>query len=237
MQWAKQSSIILGTATFTAILTYQFSLATEDKHMEVSQTAENTAPMVPTFQAECLPERASPTITAIQTRPPDTTSNEEAASALETKEVLEKKITQEIYERVDEKRRHMDAMRNFLSSHAGGNYNEALQQQYESEEINYDWALQKEDQIYQILNSSEALSYIAPLDVSCRSQNCQVVLPRNDQAQAKELFDSFLNATKASAVDGSPALTASYFSDLDSGELTFYISEAGNSSLFEQREN
>lgn len=245
MRWIKQISIVFITAIASSILTYQFSLTIADKPAKVTQADVINTSMLPTLQTECLHEQSTPAITSTSPiKRPTTTDiqevneaiNTEVGSALETTAIIERDITREIYARIEQERRHTEAIRSFLASQPAGDYNKVLQRRYENEEVNYDWAIQKEDQIHQILNNSEALSYIAPLDISCRSKNCQLIFPSNDQKQASELFEHFLNATQNNTEVGSPALTASYFSDSNNGELTLYISEVGNSSLYERRQ-
>ena len=251
MQWLKQSGIILGTALASAALTYKFSHTTPNNPAEANKTTaiETPKPMPLTLQAECLPDQTN--LSATSNIAPASQKTQEAveleqneSKALKTtvaettaeiRESLTKTITQEVYKRIDRERQHVDSIRNFLDSQKAEDYNQVLRERYENEELDYDWAVQKEDQLYQLLDNDESLSHIAPLSVSCKSENCQIILPSNDQKEASEIFANF--STAATSSDGSnPQLSVSYFAEPGSGELTLYISDMGNNSLFEFRD-
>lgn len=107
------------------------------------------------------------------------------------------------------------------------------EQRFEQEAVNYDWSIEKEDQILASFEQQTALQDIVPLSVDCKSASCKVVVAVTDAAQANQLSGKFSRAlTEQNTAHGLSAVT--YFIDEKSGELVFYMNDAAGKSLFEQ---
>lgn len=107
------------------------------------------------------------------------------------------------------------------------------EQRFEQEAVNYDWSIEKEDQILASFEQQTALQDIVPLSVDCKSASCKVVVAVTDAAQANQLSGEFSRAlTEQNTAHGLSSVT--YFIDEKSGELVFYMNDAAGKSLFEQ---
>lgn len=110
---------------------------------------------------------------------------------------------------------------------------QAVKREYQSQPVDYQWAIQKEEQLLSLFESQASLSKYAPLDVSCKSETCQVVMAAETAQQGKAIYDAFLNANNQQA-SGKTNTSISYFNDPENGQLVMYTSERGVQALFGQ---
>lgn len=96
---------------------------------------------------------------------------------------------------------------------------------FEQEAIDHQWAIDKERAIYGALENDDDLRNVTPLSITCRSQNCRVVLAYDDQIHAQKLSGQF----RAALSKESKSVT--WLVDESSGELVFYM--GSDSSLFQ----
>ncbi|WP_075187074.1 hypothetical protein [Teredinibacter haidensis] len=105
-------------------------------------------------------------------------------------------------------------------------------ERFEAEEIDYNWATSREDELFSMFDNHEALQDIAPLSVICKTKNCQVILATEGDQQANILSVKFSNAISTGTEETTSA-TVSYFVNRGTGELIFYLSEDSSSALFQ----
>jgi hypothetical protein len=106
-----------------------------------------------------------------------------------------------------------------------------VENRFYSEEWNQEWAGTRERNIRTLFDSSEDLSGLTPLQVTCRSRNCQVVLSASTQEQVRLASEKFMQAATRSDV-GMKDKVVSFFPDITTGRVVFYLSENGNTELF-----
>jgi hypothetical protein len=113
-----------------------------------------------------------------------------------------------------------------------GAINARVENRFYSEEWNRDWAVSREGSIRTLFVASDELSGIDPLQITCRSRNCQVVLSVSSRDQAQQLAAKVMKAATRSDV-GMKDKVVSYFPDVSTGRLLVYLSENGNTDLFQ----
>jgi hypothetical protein len=107
-----------------------------------------------------------------------------------------------------------------------------IENRFYSEEWNQEWAGSQARKIRALFDANENLSGIAPLQVTCRSKNCQVVLAASNQEQVRTLSQKFMRAARNGDA-GMKDEIVSFFPDTAAGSLVFYLSESGNTDLFQ----
>jgi hypothetical protein len=109
--------------------------------------------------------------------------------------------------------------------------NTKMENRFYAEDWNQAWAGSREQSIRALFETNTALDGMAPLQVTCRSKNCQVVLAATDPQQVRELARKFMQAATRGDV-GMRDQVVSFFPDVAAGRLVFYLSENGNTDLF-----
>ena len=117
---------------------------------------------------------------------------------------------------------HISAFRNQLDKIKDASPLEYIQQRYASEPLDYEWAIDKENAILTLFDTSENLHSFMPLDVSCKSKNCQIVLAAGDEQQTDFMYDALLKAVTSNRKF--PDQTVSYFADPAAGQMIVYVS-------------
>jgi len=107
-----------------------------------------------------------------------------------------------------------------------------IENRFYSEEWNQEWAGSKERNIRTLFDTNEVLSGIAPLQITCRSQNCQVVFSASSQDEVRLVSDRFMQAATRGDV-GMTDPVVSFFPDVSMGRVVFYLSENGNMDLIQ----
>lgn len=106
-------------------------------------------------------------------------------------------------------------------------------QRYEQEPINYDWALEKENQIITAFENQAQLNGVVPLSIGCKSANCKVVIAVEDAEQASRFSETFSQALSGENNEhGLSSVT--YFIDEASGEIVFYMHDSAGSLIFDR---
>lgn len=126
---------------------------------------------------------------------------------------------------------HIKAFRNQLDKIKDSSPLEYIQQRYASEPLDYEWAIDKENAILTLFDTSENLHSFMPLDVSCKSKNCQIVLAVGDEQQTDFMYDALLKAVTSNR--NFPDQTVSYFADPAAGQMIVYVSQNGVQDLLQ----
>jgi len=127
-----------------------------------------------------------------------------------------------------------DQLSSFLSSASSSDpatINATLESRFYSEALNQEWAGSRESHIRTLFEANESLRGTTPLQVACRSKNCQVVLSASSADQARALSETFMQAATSGDV-GMQDQAVSFFPDISAGRVVFYLSENGNADLF-----
>jgi hypothetical protein len=109
--------------------------------------------------------------------------------------------------------------------------NARLEDRFYSEQLNREWAGSRESHIRTLFEGNENLRGIDPVQVACRSKNCQVVLSASSFDQARVVSEKFMQAATRGDV-GMQDQAVSFFPDVSAGRVVFYLSENGNTDLF-----
>jgi hypothetical protein len=129
----------------------------------------------------------------------------------------------------EKKQNEMNSFREFIQKN-GDNVLSVISKSYESEPIDPAWARSKEDELLALLETNETLQNTAPLELSCKSKNCRLVL----SVQDGNLGESLYNAFRSDALKGSDEnknQVISYFSNPNNREIHIYLSQSTVSTL------
>jgi hypothetical protein len=99
------------------------------------------------------------------------------------------------------------------------------------EEWNEQWAGSREKSIRTLFEADQELGGLSP-QITCRSKNCQVVLAASNQTQVQQLSAKFMHAATRADV-GMNDKVVTFFPDVSTGRVVFYLSENGNTELFQ----
>jgi archaellin len=239
MKWILQSIIIISTSGLTAIITYEYT------HSEYSlKNIENTkASSIIKNNHSCHFEKTPLDSTnSLSKKEPvltskiiSNTTNSDLNSANDhnkssISDLNEEEISHKIYQRIEAQQRHIKTMQTFAASQQG-NHNQILQGKFDNEEIDYAWSSTQEDKIYNLFDTNPLLNQISPNSVSCKSKNCQIVIPMNDPSQLNKLYSSIRESSIA-IDNGQSYESLSYFIEPNSGQLTMYLSRPEHNNLF-----
>ncbi len=239
MKWILQIIIIISTSVLTAIVTYLYVNLTinitDKENVKLNQlmnkdcacSCENI--LIDDFYNDNSKNRlpssdTTPSFSDIE-QPSGTTDRE-------SREVdrYEQELGHKIYQLIETQKNHIETLQSFVASQQG-NHNQILQEKFDAEEIDYDWSIPQEDSIYNLFDTDPVLNQISPSGVSCKSQNCQIIIPSNEIHQFNKAYDSLLESSIYSNEQQSYE-SVSYFTDPEKGHITIYLSRPGDNRLF-----
>jgi hypothetical protein len=110
--------------------------------------------------------------------------------------------------------------------------NARIENRFFSEDWNQEWAGSRERNIRTLFDASTDLSGMVPLQITCRSKNCQVVFSASSQDQVRLVSEKFMHAATRGDV-GMKDKVVAFFPDISTGRVVFYLSENGNMDLFQ----
>lgn len=140
--------------------------------------------------------------------------------------------TEDLQFTYEQKQHEIAAVREFFER-TGDSSVSVISDNYDSEPVDPQWARSKEDELLALLDSSETLQNTAPLELSCKSQNCRLVLSAHDENQGEFLYSAFKNEALQGS-DENKKQIVSYFSNPDSGEIHIYLSKSAFSTLLDR---
>ncbi len=133
----------------------------------------------------------------------------------------------------EKKQNEMNSFREFIQKN-GDNALSVISKSYESEPIDPAWARPKEDELLALLETNETLQNTAPLELSCKSKNCRLVLSVEDGNQGESLYNAFRSdALKGS--DENKNQVISYFSNPNNREIHIYLSQSTVNRLLDEK--
>ena len=139
--------------------------------------------------------------------------------------------TEELQTAYERKENEIASFREFIQR-TGDSVLSVISKNYESEPINLEWARSKEDELLALLETNETLQNSAPLELSCKSQNCRLVLSALDGNQGESLYNAFKNdALKGS--DENKKQVISYFNNPNDREIHIYLSKSTVNTLLD----
>jgi hypothetical protein len=131
----------------------------------------------------------------------------------------------------EKKQNEMNSFREFIQKN-GDSVLSVISKSYESEPIDPTWARSKEDELLALLETNDTLQNTAPLELSCKSKNCRLVLSVQDGNQGESLYNAFRSdALKGS--DENKNQVISYFSNPNNREIHIYLSQSTVSTLLD----
>ena len=232
----RQVLLVASTAVISSFVTYHFTSdgtsgvltnvdnghhATSATHTSINDCNE------PIVTASAGPAKLT-TISAVEQSSPETEKNN-TASPFESSQLSAAD------ERIQ--RESVAAFSDFVATHRynGSGQSDiaaAVEQRFQNEQVNYQWASSTENNILELFENESDLNTLTPLNVTCKSVNCQIILPVTDQSEVNSLSDSFLKIATVSEL-GMENPSVSFIADESAGRLVFYVSENGNTALFQ----
>lgn len=133
----------------------------------------------------------------------------------------------------EKKQNEIASFREFIET-AGEKSLDAISSNYAAEPLDPVWARSKEDELLAMLDSNETLQNTAPLELSCKSENCRLILSTHDGDQGESLYSAFKNGALQGS-DENKKQVISYFSNPDSGEIHIYLSKNTANTLLDRK--
>jgi hypothetical protein len=131
----------------------------------------------------------------------------------------------------EKKQNEMNYFHEFIQKNGDGVLS-VISKNYNSEPIDPAWARSKEDELLALLETNETLQNTAPLELSCKSKNCRLVLSVQDGNQGESLYNAFRSdALKGSEENKKQVI--SYFSNPNNKEIHIYLSQSTISTLLD----
>lgn len=143
--------------------------------------------------------------------------------------------TEELQFAYEKKQTEIAAFRKF-TERTGDSAASVVSNNYDAEPIDLEWARSKEDELLALFNTNETLQNTAPLELSCKSQNCRLILSAHDGVQGESLYSAFKDEALQGSDDNKKQVI-SYFSNPDSNEIHIYLSKSTFNTLLEERNN
>jgi hypothetical protein len=131
----------------------------------------------------------------------------------------------------EKKQNEIASFREFIER-TGDSSLSVISDNYDSEPIDPVWARSKEDELLALLDTNETLQNTTPLELSCKSQNCRLILSAHDGNQGESLYSAFKNEALQGS-DENKKQVISYFSNPNSGEIHIYLSKSNVSALLD----
>jgi hypothetical protein len=131
----------------------------------------------------------------------------------------------------EKKQNEIASFREFIQRTGDGALS-VISKNYDSEPIDPEWARSKENELLAILDTNKTLQNTAPLELSCKSQNCRLILSAQDGNQGESLYSAFKNDALLGS-DENKKQVISYFNNPDSDEIHIYLSKSTVSTLLD----
>lgn len=163
-----------------------------------------------------------------QTAQPPTDTNTNNANQILLTQSVGVEDLQFAYEK---KQNEIASFRQFIER-TGNSALSVISNNYDSEPLDPEWARSKEDELLAILDTNKTLQNTAPLELSCKSQNCRLILSAQDGNQGESLYSAFKNEVLQGS-DENKKQVISYFNNPDNGEVHIYLSKNTVSTLLE----
>ncbi|MDZ4260905.1 MAG: hypothetical protein U1B30_01050 [Pseudomonadota bacterium] len=135
----------------------------------------------------------------------------------------------------EQKQNKIASFREFIER-TGDSSLSVISDNYDSEQVDPVWARSKEDELLALLDTNETLQNTAPLELSCKSQNCRLILSAHDGSQGESLYSAFKNEVLQGS-DENKKQVISYFRNPDSGEIHIYLSKNNVDALLDGKRN
>lgn len=102
-------------------------------------------------------------------------------------------------------------------------FNTQLEQEFEAEEVDYEWAAEQETKLSELVYSSNDLEQYAIDSIECKSSRCKINLPATDTTQANEISERFIQTI---ASDGELAKNIRVIVSPDGkGGVNFFVNQ------------
>ena len=216
--------IIITTALISSVGTYHFFQPAVDASTPVSSCETSDANLVGVKSADEITKHIQIADDLEQTQPIPGTIIHDITISKQSPESNHSEVSKSA-KPVKDAEDQIAAFRSQLDKIKDASPLEFIQNRYASEPLNYEWAVNKESAILSLFDTSENLHTFKPLDISCKSKNCQIILAAGDQQQTDFMYGAMLKAVTAH--QDSPNQTVSYFSDPAAGQMIIYVSQDG----------
>lgn len=233
--------VVVGAALASSLITYSLT------HESTGVEEPNRAPEVSGSSSEISNVGSSPEVSSIShegctpraSRTSDVDDSPDKAKSPgargpegETPAKAED-IDEAIANRMKRQQKIKEDMRAFISSErekGNENISAVVENRFYQEEVDEEWASDKESDLSDRFESDEELRGVHPLEITCRSENCKVVLPIESQKN----ISSISSRLTEKAVDGEGKESTVYsFPDNATNRLVVYVSKKDGMGLIQ----
>lgn len=222
--------IIITTALISSLGTYHFFQPAVDASTSASSCETPDANLVGVKSEDEVTKHIKISGDLEQTQPIPGTITHDVTISKQSPESNQSEVSKSA-KPVEDAEDQIAAFRSQLDKIKDASPLEFIQNRYASEPLDYEWAANKESAILSLFDTSENLHTFKPLDISCKSKNCQIILAAGDQQQTDFMYGAMLKAVTTH--QDFPNQTVSYFSDPAAGQMIIYVSQDGVMDLLQ----
>jgi hypothetical protein len=135
----------------------------------------------------------------------------------------------------EKKQNEIASFRDF-TERTGDSVLSVITKNYDSEPVDSEWARSKEDELLAIMDTNKTLQNVAPLELSCKSQNCRLVLSAHDENQSQSVYSAFKDGVLQGSEENKKQVI-SYFNSPERGEIHIYLSKSTVRELIDGKVN
>ena len=135
----------------------------------------------------------------------------------------------------EKKQNEIASFREFTEKNGDGVLS-VITKNYDSEPVDSEWARSKEEELLALMDTNKTLQNAAPLELSCKSQNCRLVLSVHDENQSQLLYSAFKDGALQGS-DENKKQVISYFNNPERGEIHIYLSKSTVRELIDGKMN
>ena len=135
----------------------------------------------------------------------------------------------------EKKQNEIASFREFTEKNGDGVLS-VITKNYDSEPVDSEWARSKEEELLALMDTNKTLQNAAPLELSCKSQNCRLVLSVHDENQSQSLYSAFRDGALQGS-DENKKQVISYFNNPERGEIHIYLSKSTVRELIDGKMN
>jgi len=135
----------------------------------------------------------------------------------------------------EKKQNEIASFREFTEKNGDGVLS-VITKNYDSEPVDSEWARSKEEELLALMDTNKTLQNAAPLELSCKSQNCRLVLSVHDENQSQSLYSAFRDGALQGS-DENKKQVISYFNNPERGEIHIYLSKSTVRELIDGKTN
>lgn len=230
MTISKVLSLLIITAALSSLITYRLVLPSVSGDQSVSSVSEE-AEKFRSSTVRC-PETEPQELAT--TGEPQRDGASKGSGDADPDEVSKggPEMSEELRDSIKKQESHINRLRSFSDGVAKDELSDNVSSQYQAERVDFEWAAQEESRLSSLFDNSGALSDYYPESISCRSSNCEIVVPLQSMDDESEVYQLVHEELIADDEEYSQS-TITSISNNQRGTVSLYLSKNHENTLFD----